>query len=1025
MKYKLLIAAIVGGLLAFSGVAYATTVLMEYGGGTGFGGVSNNVTPGAILFGNYGLSTLATSTNLTFATSTNTLTTQNLVINGSCTGSGCGSGGASFGQDFNFVTGTPNYLTGTTSPLGLILTASSTIGDGTKTGGLTISGNATTTGALNLHASVSSSDPDITFGPTGAGAGAILSSSVSFQTVLGSFGVRINGGNVATGVQIAQSGTIAWGAGNSAPDVFFTRLSAGVLGVGTAIGGSGGSIIAGATSTIGNGTQGGGLTISGGATTTGNLTLSALTGTQCLHEISGLVSGTGSDCGSGGGGSSFGEAWALDSTKSFLIPTTTVGIIVSASSTIGNGTQTGGLTINGGATTTGLFIGSAGTVGAPSIQVGGGSGLYENSVGVLGISNGVSGISWNGTAFYPNTDSLRDIGIAATNRWNNLFVNHIQAFASSTIGDGTQGGGLTISGGATTTGNHAITGNLTVGGTLTGPGSFVLSSASSFRFNVNAVQKMLFGTGDWRVSGDNALCWTSGTSVGSGDTCIGRNAAGVVQIGSAGTNNANGTLLAATIGIGTTSPFGELAVGAQNGSAYPGNLLFNIASSTALATTTLFSVSNTGAVNAAGGNLTVNSAGLITAGGTAFSNNYGLVTGGGINVGGGALSNVAGGQINLYNASAGIISINTSGIQLFNNALVGWSSTGASNGTNDTRLSRLSAGVLSVDTTTTGNSSGTLIAGKLAVGSTTPYALLSVAGASNGTSNLFAISTSTSAATTTTFLIDKNGNETLTGSVTWPYLPSCSGSNALNTNSSGTVVCGAVSGGSGTVTSVTAATPNSTLIIGGTNPITTSGTINFDINPANPNIWTALQQFSSASTSLQSIFKELFVGGTSTTTIFGDGATSKFASAVTIATTSPTALTVQDIFGTNALQVNTASTTGSIFVVQATSTSDTLFSVDQYGHLMASSTPATPTVSCTPSGGTLSANSNDDVGTITTGTLSTACTITFGRPYVTTPVVSADGSTAFAGVTSQSTSAFTVTMVATTGNVINYIIVQP
>lgn len=35
---------------------------------------------------------------------------------------------------------------------------------------------------------------------------------------------------------------------------------------------------------------------------TGTLTLSALTGTQCLHEISGVVSGTGSDCGSGSGG---------------------------------------------------------------------------------------------------------------------------------------------------------------------------------------------------------------------------------------------------------------------------------------------------------------------------------------------------------------------------------------------------------------------------------------------------------------------------------------------------------------------------------------------------------------------------------------------------------------------------------------------------------------------------------------------------------------------------------------------------
>lgn len=55
-------------------------------------------------------------------------------------------GGSSFGQNFNFVAGTPNYLIGTTSPLGMILTASSTIGSGTQTGGLTINGGATTTG---------------------------------------------------------------------------------------------------------------------------------------------------------------------------------------------------------------------------------------------------------------------------------------------------------------------------------------------------------------------------------------------------------------------------------------------------------------------------------------------------------------------------------------------------------------------------------------------------------------------------------------------------------------------------------------------------------------------------------------------------------------------------------------------------------------------------------------------------------------------------------------------------------------
>lgn len=151
--------------------------------------------------------------------------------------------------------------------------------------------------------------------------------------------------------------------------------------------------------------------------------------------------------------------------------------------------------------------------------------------------------------------------------------------------------------------------------------------------------------------------------------------------------------------------------------------------------------------------------------------------------------------------------------------------------------------------------------------------------------------------------------------------------------------------------------------------------------------------------------------------------------------TSQTALTIMDAFGTIDALFNTASTTGSVFTVAATTTTNAqlnagtpikLFDVDQYGHLMASSTgPAQPTVTCSPSGGTLSATSNDVAGTITGGTLSTSCTLTFARAYAITPVVQSTGSNIFSGVTAQSTTAFTVSMVATTGDVINYWVIQP
>jgi hypothetical protein len=60
----------------------------------------------------------------------------------------------------------------------------------------------------------------------------------------------------------------------------------------------------------------------------------------------------------------------------------------------------------------------------------------------------------------------------------------------------------------------------------------------------------------------------------------------------------------------------------------------------------------------------------------------------------------------------------------------------------------------------------------------------------------------------------------------------------------------AAAGGSGTVTSVQLGTPNSSLTITGTNPVTTSGTINADINTGHANTWSALQWFTqNASTS--------------------------------------------------------------------------------------------------------------------------------------------------------------------------------
>lgn len=355
--------------------------------------------------------------------------------------------------------------------------------------------------------------------------------------------------------------------------------------------------------------------------------------------------------------------------------------------------------------------------------------------------------------------------------------------------------------------------------------------------------------------------------------------------------------------------------------------------------------------------------------------------------------------------------------------------------------------------------------GNVGIGTSTPAKLFSFA----GTTGLFASTTATS-----TFqggginLITAAGN---------------TGCFAINNT------CIGGGGGSGTVTSITAATPNSTLTLGGTNPITTSGTINFDINLTNPNTWTGVQTFgthilkatspefvtslddtngnkiigllpaassvnyltiTNAATTFSPVIEaqgsdanvniQLVPQGTGALQILdGIGGSvvvgsftrllSTIVSAFSVATTSPTAFQVKDGFGTPAVTVNTASTTGPILTVQATSTSDTLFSVDQYGHLMASSTPKSPTVSSCGSGSpALTAGSNDVTGDVTTGTSASTCTITFGQPYTVTPevLITDSNTTAVVDISSRSTTAFTISLASALSAVnISYFVIQP
>lgn len=139
-----------------------------------------------------------------------------------------------------------------------------------------------------------------------------------------------------------------------------------------------------------------------------------------------------------------------------------------------------------------------------------------------------------------------------------------------------------------------------------------------------------------------------------------------------------------------------------------------------------------------------------------------------------------------------------------------------------------------------------------------------------------------------------------------------------------------------------------------------------------------------ASTTMLSVFTTGFFGGTSTSTINGNGATSTLKSSLVISTTSPTALNIQDQYGTSILFASTASTTAGYDLLELWSATSTgpLFGVDQYGHVFASST--TPVLSSCGTTPSLSSDSNDFSGTITVGSVAaTACTLSFGTPHTT------------------------------------------
>ncbi len=623
----------------------------------------------------------------------------------------------------------------------------------------------------------------------------------------------------------------------------------------------------------------------------------------------------------------FGKSWEINA-QGYLAPTTTIttlhpnGLISAASSTIGNGTQTGGLTISGGATTTenayfasqvgigtstpssnfkavvdgnvwitgvngrgnnnATVIGKAfvGTTGAEGVQndvlnVGTSSvvanvragtfSAYYNGAGSSqgGIAQGINGNAIMGASTTGNLTSVTANGGPIRNRYQavNNSVGYNLALSSAlsglctvngtlasstdcasfhaelpTIGAGnlmTNNYGLWVRGGTPTgtltnrygvyiddliggtnrygiyqagatdlnyfAGNTTFAGNL-VSDDVTSNGSLNLDAASG---NSIYLQVANGGEGQVELSQSNFIFYPTGTTA-----VLQADPNGLTVTGQSTTTGTG--YFGGKVGIGTTSPYAMLSVATPPGATGSLSNLFVIASSTPTATTTLFAIDNTGNVGInnvqnltsnAVARLVINDAGSM--GRIWFPRNNTSNTGmllGNVSAGAGVngfihMLDAAGLQFGTSNTarmnitSGGNVGIGTTTPDQKLNVngdirVEGGDIYGGHNGAADQTLNLRGNDDVNIhldDDAATANNSGdfhiydgadnTLVTlletGNFGIGTTTPYAKLSIH-ANNGNTNktLFAVASSTATATTTLFNINNTGVITSTAAGT-------------------------------------------------------------------------------------------------------------------------------------------------------------------------------------------------------------------------------------------------------------------
>lgn len=277
--------------------------------------------------------------------------------------------------------------------------------------------------------------------------------------------------------------------------------------------------------------------------------------------------------------------WSVQG-NGYLAPTTTRGIIVNASSTIGNGTQAGGLTINGGATTTGnVLIGASATATFGTLEV-------SNSGDVSAfVISAPQIVNQPGFAVYGASGDGQSGGKAFSIFVSGENFSRTQFSTNGGVGFGPGSAGRDVWLTRSTTNSFLISSNQTVTGTanlaITGTASTTNLTVSSAGGTAGCATFSVNGT----ISNTGSACGGGGGGTGT----LGQNAY------FSGTNTVTGTStlfedVTTFVGIGSTSPFAKFSIQANSNDNSP-STLFAIGSSTATATTTLFDVTSSGSLD--------------------------------------------------------------------------------------------------------------------------------------------------------------------------------------------------------------------------------------------------------------------------------------------------------------------------------------------------------------------------------------------------------------------------------------------